>query len=990
VKGVGHREPFVGREREMETLYEALREAIDGSGRIVTLSGEPGIGKTRCAEELANLALETGATVLWGHCLESIPTPAYWPWVETLNELVRGSNDERLVQHLGPYADVIGKLLPAVRDRIPDLRPAAAIGDPESARFRLLDALCEFLRNVSASQPLLLVLEDLNWADAESLQLLELFATRVVAMHVLVVATYRDVELSRAHPLAKTLGDLVRERSFDRLTLRRLGESDMKALLDRTLRVPIRRDTKARLLSRTEGNPFFLVETVRQLNDETGGESVAEGIREAIGRRLDRLSHESNELLTVAAVIGREFSLEQLKWVVDGLDDQRGSELLEEAGRAGLTEATVGVFGHFRFAHAMIQETLVDEISLNRQVQMHARIGQALEALYGEGRGEHATELLHHFASAQSLVGNDKVIEYALIGGEQALQACAYDEAARCFQAGLECKGDVSMDDEKAALLFGYACARSTGADAGQGKDTAIEAFVVAFEHYAQTGREDKAVEVAVAGNTHGVRDLIDQGLLSMYERALGLVERDSVDEAHIQCAYASLSVLHRNDWNSATPAFERALALARRHCNPNLELWIFFRWGQACRDRGRTKRATELFQEADRVRGCDDPFLLGTLHNFAAHQVFSSSSEHVRTALPRAEAAYRISLRTNHRRGQAVHLLTMLHHMLANWDEARRYNDINLDLSQEPVGFPTMMRVFIDMETGNAEAGELLLSEVGERVARFPDATEKTGAFTYCAPFFVGWGADRRHLETAERAARFLPDSLRESLHHQPHWNIPVTLAHISAVRCDPDHVMRERYNAFLESVDPDDYIVYDRHRYGIIAGAAGDFDAAIEHFRVFDEFHSQIGAVRDVALRRYDVADVYMKLGDPESLRVARNKLSSARSLAEQYGMVMLQRLVDERLAVLDSVQTETNRASSSRIAHQNTAGLTAREIQVLRHIAVGKTNQETATALFISEKTVHNHLSHIFAKLGVGNRTEATRVAIRLGLEPVEDAT
>lgn len=327
---------------------------------------------------------------------------------------------------------------------------------------------------------------------------------------------------------------------------------------------------------------------------------------------------------------------------------------------------------------------------------------------------------------------------------------------------------------------------------------------------------------------------------------------------------------------------------------------------------------------------------------------------------------------------------------MLANWDEARRYNDISFNSLREPIGFPAMMRVFIDMETGNAEAGELLLSEVGDRVARFPEASEATGAFVYCAPFFVGWGADSRHLETAERAAQVLPKSLRKSLQHQPHWNIPVALAHISAVRCDPDHVMRERYNAFLESVDPGDYIADDRHRYGIIAGAAGDYDAAIEHFRVFDEFHLRVGAVRDLALRRYDVADVYIELGDPESLRAARNKLSSARSLAEQYGMVMLLRLVHERLAVLDSVQTETNAASSSQIARQNTAGLTAREIQVLRHIAVGKTNQETATALFISEKTVHNHLSHIFAKLGVGNRTEATRVAIRLGLEPVDRGT
>ena len=196
---------FVGRQREMGDLKAALEDALSGRGRLVTLAGEPGIGKTRTAQELATYAVLRQAQVLWGRCYEGQGVPPYWPWVQTIRSYVRKHDPEQLRSEMGAGAADIAEIVPDVKEQLPDLEPAPAL-DPEAARFRLFDSITSFLKGASTSKPLVLVLDDLHWADESSLLLLQFLARELTGSRLLVIGTYRDVELSRRHPLAEAPG----------------------------------------------------------------------------------------------------------------------------------------------------------------------------------------------------------------------------------------------------------------------------------------------------------------------------------------------------------------------------------------------------------------------------------------------------------------------------------------------------------------------------------------------------------------------------------------------------------------------------------------------------------------------------------------------------------------------------------------------------------------------------------------------------------------
>ncbi|MFQ6028747.1 MAG: serine/threonine-protein kinase PknK, partial [Dehalococcoidia bacterium] len=223
---------FVGRQREMGELKAALEDALSGRGRLVTLVGEPGIGKTRTAQELATYAGMRGAQVLWGRCYEEQGMPPHWPWVQAIRSYVRERDPQQLRFEMGAGAADIAEVVSDVKERLPDLGPPSQLDSPEQARFRLFDSITVFLKTASQKQPLVLVLDDLHWADQPSLLLLQFVARDLGNSRLLLVGTYRDVELSRQHPLAETLGELTRERLFQRVLLRGLSREDVGRFIE--------------------------------------------------------------------------------------------------------------------------------------------------------------------------------------------------------------------------------------------------------------------------------------------------------------------------------------------------------------------------------------------------------------------------------------------------------------------------------------------------------------------------------------------------------------------------------------------------------------------------------------------------------------------------------------------------------------------------------------------------------------------------------------
>jgi predicted ATPase len=308
---------FVGRQREMAGLRAAMDNAVAGHGRLVMLAGEPGIGKTRTAQELSGYAESAGAQVWWGSCHEQQGAPPYWPWVQPIRSYIQRTGPESLASQMGPGAAGISEIIPLIREKLPDLEPASSL-EPEQARFRLFDSISQFLVNAARAQPSLLVLDDLHWADQPSLLLLEFLAGQLPGSNILIVGTYRDIEVSREHPLSNTLARLARSESYAREELGGLeGEFVAQLISDISGQEPSQEMVDA-IHALTEGNPFFTTELIRLLEErqstsgaplETvlGGLEIPQSVLEVIGQRLNRLSTECESALTTAAVIGRKF-----------------------------------------------------------------------------------------------------------------------------------------------------------------------------------------------------------------------------------------------------------------------------------------------------------------------------------------------------------------------------------------------------------------------------------------------------------------------------------------------------------------------------------------------------------------------------------------------------------------------------------------------------------------------------------------------------------
>ena len=463
---------FVGRQKELERLRKAFDEAFAGRGGLVMLVGEPGIGKTRAALEVETYARVRGAQSLWGRAHESSGAPAYWPWMEIGGAYMSARGLPDIVPDMQGKGPFLGPIFPWVRQQDGYVEPEP-LADPEAVQFRLFDAFLTFVRAMSNQVPLLILLDDLHWADKPSLLLLQHVARELSRMRVLIVCTYRDTDLSRTHPLSETLARLNREAGFDRIVLRGLSREEVAAYIRTAASVEPKRDLLDRVFEETEGNPFFLSEVVNLMAQEgkLTAESVSDiaipdGVREALGRRLDRISEEANELLQTAAVVGREFTYEMLS-----LTGERGDEellrLVEEALDARVIEETDRP-GRYRFTHALMQETLLQELSTTRRVRLHGTVGEALERSWGARADERASRLALHFIEAAMVTPRHaaKAVRYSKLAALQAEAQFAWDEAAqqyeRCLTLVPETEDRLGEDEAELQTALGR-CARDDG-----------------------------------------------------------------------------------------------------------------------------------------------------------------------------------------------------------------------------------------------------------------------------------------------------------------------------------------------------------------------------------------------------------------------------------------------------------------------------------------------------------------------------------------------
>ena len=464
---------FVGRERELERLRGAFDAAFAGRGSLVMLVGEPGIGKTRTTQELETYARMRGALVLWGGAYESSGAPPYRPWVQVASMFASQDDVSTLAPLMPPDAPAeLSRIIPWLRGQANVGEPEAIV-DPESARFRLFDAYASFLRAMATKTPLVIVLDDLHWADKPTLQLLQHLARELPRLRVMIVGTYRDTDLSRTHPLSEALGSLNRESGFLRVTLKGLTREEVGAYIQAAANVSPPARLVDKIFEETEGNPFFLSEVVNlmtqegTLSDQSATEIVVpDGVKEALGRRLDRISDETNELLQVCAIAGREFNYDTLTLLGERNEDEV-LRLIEEAVGARVIEE-MGQPGRYRFTHALMQETLLSELSTTRRVRLHGQVGEALEKRWGAQADDRATRLAEHFVEAAMLSPRfaAKAVRYAKIAAAQAEAQTAWDDAALWYERALalvSASDDGLGEDEAQLLVTLGVCQRNSG-----------------------------------------------------------------------------------------------------------------------------------------------------------------------------------------------------------------------------------------------------------------------------------------------------------------------------------------------------------------------------------------------------------------------------------------------------------------------------------------------------------------------------------------------
>ena len=552
---------------------QAWDAALGDDRRLVLLAGEPGIGKSRLAAEFARAAHADGAVVLYGRFDETGPG-AYQPVLEMLRGWSGGAALTGPAQRLGPRAADLAALLPEFGAPAgPTAVPATAL-EAGTERRRLFDALAALLAELAAGAPLLLVFDDLHWADSPTLQLLRHLVRAPQPRRTMFLGTYRDAELGDRHPLPELIASLRREDILTHVALDGLEPGEVAALMEAHGAGAASPDLVSALHGETEGNPFFVEEVMRHLRDRPGGlegavdleeAGVPDGVREVTSRRIRRLPSSAREAVEVASVIGREFDF----GLLEALGPLSGDDLvaaLDEAVRARVLREVDGRVGRYAFAHALVRATLYDGLSALRRARLHSRVGETILARHQDDLDPWLPQLARHFARAAAVEGPARAIDFALAAGRRADRLLAWEEAADHYRGAMRARQATSGRDRTAGELLLALGASEERAGLEQARATFAEAAALARELADPVLLARAALGVAGPWSTLGRED---PDVVAVLEEALrGLGEEDSPLRARL-LARLSLELYYAGQPERRMLLSEASVRIARRIGDP-------------------------------------------------------------------------------------------------------------------------------------------------------------------------------------------------------------------------------------------------------------------------------------------------------------------------------------------------------------------------------------------------------------------------------------
>lgn len=981
------KEIFVGREPELELLTAGLRDTAEGRGRIMMLCGEPGIGKTRTLQISADVAKKQGFDIFWAHCHEAAGAPPYWPWIQLIRGWLENSSDDQLKHGVGKDGSLIVSLAEDLRERLPNLPVSNLAVSDDAARFRLFDAVSSMWKRACRTRPILLVIDDLQWADTPSLKLLEFIAQEVTNRAIAIFATFRDSELSREHPLSDTLGDLSRRSGFNRVPMTGLNLVESSQLLAIASGKSLSSALVTQLHERTEGNPLFLGEMARYLqnpDNKNPAEApfwnshdavpIPAGIREIIGRRLNQLSNECSQILACAAAIGRRFDLRVLRKLQTAYTQNAIQTLLDEAVTSRLLELGPEQ-GAYLFSHALIRDTLYQELPTQQRAALHLQIGQALEVIFDQRKEDVISALAHHFASAaRQTLDTEKAVHYAELAGRRADSILAFEEAARYYKLALDLLAQANQTPTERSLKLSLAMGESL-LRAGE-SFVALEAFrnasniaqvIGAVEDFAHAaimfeeaswrpgipGHAAVALLESASSALKNHNDLLKAQVLAALSRAL--IFTGALDEARKVNEQAEQMARELND--APTLVFTLLAGLAAR-------------WGP----QRLTTRLTAAREAIELAKQIGDKRLVD-LSGWYMFDLMEAGD--VAASLK----AYDLQSKLAHRLHQPYWLyvgclykstLALFHGNLDQAEEiAIQASEVGTELTGQDVAGVFGLQMFnIRRAQGRLKEVEPLLTEFLKQAPR--ETTWRPGLAILYAEL------DRKEEARAEFEALAADDFAlipRDAL-----W--PGCLTYLTEICVYlNDRERAKTLYAYLLPHDGYNMVVgafsachgSAARLIGMLAAVLKDWDDAERHFQSAIVNETRQDARLWLAHTQYEYARMLRGRGSPDDMEQAQQLLSSALSASRKMGLVSLENRAQATLNELNGNATLANHC----------AGLSQRETEVLQLVANGLTNKEIAQLLFRSENTIANHIRHILEKTGASNRAEAVAFATREGI-------
>jgi DNA-binding CsgD family transcriptional regulator len=979
--------PIVGRQYELTLLmnhYEAVKE---GKARVVLFAGEPGIGKTRLLNEVALQTAREGATVLYGNASEDKGTPPFLPFLEAIGRYIHTTSPDQLRGRLSTIPQTLANLFPELTIYLPDLLSLPV--PPEQACLRLYEAIGALLGAICEEHTLVLVLDNLQWADTASLDLLYHLAHYQAHTQLFILGAYREGDINQNPSLAHTIAKLSHQRVLSTITIRPLSEIEVGLLALGRYGNPLSLGVNRLLHTQSEGNPFFVEElldrwiesgTLTLQNQQWVAmapfvDTLPSTIAGALRLRFAHLAPTVIDHLRVAAIIGRSFDLTLLA-MVEEQEEEAVEESLLEAVQARLLQ--IDQSGSYVFSHDKIREYLYIEVSTSRRRRIHSLIGHVLETQTEQEQPlsvYQLADLAFHFAQSGD---QTRGVHYSLLAATQSLQIAAIEKAMSHYSVALALlnhndrrRGEILLHQGEVALLAGN----------NQEAETIYE---TAKKWFLESGKSDDAMYIERAAHGLGLalrRQEKRQEAYEALEHALAFFDgRECVEKVKILLDLSQLLMIYMGKQNEGLAYAQQALEMAR-----NLE------------EGALETSARRIAVENLSIHGHDLPVVVQFLETVLAQiekrgDLIEASECCLNLAVAyywqgKVKRSYEVSLHriTLLERSRQLYQLrtafiwpVVLLTSQGKWTEAEREIEkarhmLDSSTNSMPYAFLHQFQGFLAYQQEQYALAEY---EVQTAIAL---AKQNVQSGPGELMFYIGLQSLILATMGKREEASASITSLEQCLAGIPAGTLPTApmrlcLALSTICLSNYEHA-KSLYTPLLDFRGQHYWFLVDRIL-GLLAILNRDWEAAAIHLAEAEVIARREGLYPELARTLIGQADVALDRGGKERAQQAMHLLNEALLLFESLEMETSAHHTSQQLAALSRRHHDTIHSSLP-------AGLTPREVEVLKLVTRGKSNSRIARELVISEKTVINHLTHILDKTNSENRAAATAFAIHHGL-------